>query len=247
MRVAISGFFLAWVQHGLRLTAPGVKIANLPLRGEKGSIIAQKSVVLPPNVAGFISDEPPITQAEISVLPPDTTFGRRRYRTEDGFSALVTTILMGTDRTSIHTPDFCIRGQGWQITRSEKVTIPIEKPSKYDLEVLKVGTTISVELDGKRRQFNGVFIYWFVADGHLTASREERLWLSARELLTKARLQRWAYISYFSACLPGQEAACTQRLISLIQETVPEFQLSVGNNSGRMSASTQSAVPDRKS
>jgi hypothetical protein len=38
-------------------------------------------------------------------------------------------------------------------------------------------------------------------------------------------LQRWAYISYFSPCLPGQEGPTFERVKKLIAASVPEFQL----------------------
>jgi hypothetical protein len=38
-------------------------------------------------------------------------------------------------------------------------------------------------------------------------------------------LDRWAYISYFSVCEPGQEDAAFERMKKLIAISVPEFQL----------------------
>jgi hypothetical protein len=38
-------------------------------------------------------------------------------------------------------------------------------------------------------------------------------------------LQRWAYVSYFAICSPGQEDATFERMSRLIEESVPEFQL----------------------
>jgi len=38
-------------------------------------------------------------------------------------------------------------------------------------------------------------------------------------------LQRWAYVSYFTACLPGQEDATFARMKALITASVPEIQL----------------------
>jgi len=38
-------------------------------------------------------------------------------------------------------------------------------------------------------------------------------------------LQRWAYISYFSQCEPGQEDAAFARMEKLIAASVPKFQM----------------------
>jgi hypothetical protein len=51
------------------------------------------------------------------------------------------------------------------------------------------------------------------------------LWWMPRDLLLHGLLERWAYVSYFSACRPGQEEATYARMKKLIAETVPEFQL----------------------
>ena len=38
-------------------------------------------------------------------------------------------------------------------------------------------------------------------------------------------LQRWAMISYFTVCAPGQEEAAFERLKKFISASAPEFQL----------------------
>ena len=38
-------------------------------------------------------------------------------------------------------------------------------------------------------------------------------------------LQRWAYISYFTVCAPGEEDATFERMEKLIAASVPEYQL----------------------
>jgi hypothetical protein len=42
-------------------------------------------------------------------------------------------------------------------------------------------------------------------------------------------LQRWAYVSYFSICTPGQEDAAFERMNKLIAASVPEYQLPPGD------------------
>ena len=61
-----------------------------------------------------------------------------------------------------------------------------------------------------------------------TTSHEQRIWWLTRDLLTTGVLQRWAYISYFAVCLPGQEDATFEKMKKLIAASVPEFQLPPG-------------------
>jgi hypothetical protein len=51
------------------------------------------------------------------------------------------------------------------------------------------------------------------------------MWWMARDLFRTGILQRWASISYFAACAPGQEEATFKRIKQLIAASVPEFQL----------------------
>jgi hypothetical protein len=73
----------------------------------------------------------------------------------------------------------------------------------------------------------GVYVYWYVADNMISAGTSgfQRMWWMARERLRTGVLQRWAYVTYFSACPPGQEEATFERMKKLIAATVPEFQL----------------------
>jgi hypothetical protein len=82
--------------------------------------------------------------------------------------------------------------------------------------------------EGKKAPVSGVFLYWFVADGHLTPYHGERMWIMGKELLTTGLLQRWAYVAYFANCPPGKEAALTERLIKFVADSVPEFQITAG-------------------
>jgi hypothetical protein len=81
---------------------------------------------------------------------------------------------------------------------------------------------------GQSIPVSGVFMYWFVADGHLTPHHGERMWLMGKELVTTGELQRWAYVAYYANCPPGQEETLTERVKSFISQSVPEFQITTG-------------------
>jgi len=46
----------------------------------------------------------------------------------------------------------------------------------------------------------------------------------AREMFRTGVLQRWAYVSCFVVCAPGQEDATFERMKKFIAAGVPEFQ-----------------------
>lgn len=222
--VAGAALLLTWVQANYKLGDPGVKIGHVPLYDEHTNLIAQTSVLVPAQLPGYTSSEQPVTSLELNWLPPDTTYGRRMYKGDDGFEAGLSVVLMGTDRTSIHKPQYCLLGQGWQIESSEVVSIPMRKPYPYDLKAMRLN--ISTKYKGEN--VHGIYLYWFVADGKLTPSHGQRMWWMAWDLLTTGRLQRWAYVSCLSACNPGREKVLFERMKSFISEAVPEFQLVAG-------------------
>ncbi len=183
---------------------------------------------LPERVAEFTSEILPVTEEEIGALPRDTTFGRRLYsQVENGQTNQIQLgiVLMGSDRTSLHKPQFCLVGQGWRIDKTEHVTLPISRPHAYDLPVMKLTASMTLP-DG--RPARGIYLYWFVADNCLTADHWQRMWWMSRHLLVSGTLQRWAYVNCFGVCSPGQEELTFARMQHLVTNAVPEFQLASG-------------------
>ena len=74
----------------------------------------------------------------------------------------------------------------------------------------------------------GLYLFWFVSGDELTDDHKTRMWSMAKKLLTTGTLQRWAYVSYFTACPPEMEQAALKRVTELIAAAVPEFQLTTG-------------------
>jgi hypothetical protein len=231
LTLAVIGGAAAVLNHlssNQRLGAPGVK--TTPQQGKTLNV----EVLLPEKVLNYESKW--VGQAEVvtNVLPADTSFGQREYVPPGGhwlFSRLImNVVLMGTDRTSLHKPQFCLEGQGWRINDAEsaELTIPIGRPQPYELPVIKLVSTREVTDDnGKVLTLRGIYVYWFVADGVLSGDKSgaERMWGMATHLLKTGELQRWAYVSCFAICVPGEEDATYERMKAFIAASVPEFQL----------------------
>jgi hypothetical protein len=226
MMAATGGYLKAHQQ--MHLGAPGVKVGPGPLYDELGHLAAQQSVLLPDEVLGCKGTNMPVTLGELDQLPKDTTFGRKLYQ-QDDFVVLANVVLMGTDRTSIHQPQYCLVAQDWQIEKTEHVLLAMDRPYPYDLQALKL-TTSRVVKDKYNQpiQYTGIYVYWFVTADRLTPDRGARLWSIARTMLETGVLERWAYISYFVTCLPGEEAATFEHLERFIRASVPEFQTVAG-------------------
>ena len=226
-----TAILLTTVQKRQRVGKPGVKVGTIPIYNPDGKLISGQSVDLPETVLDFTSKQLPITDLELNWLPKDTTYGRRLYTDKSGFQLMLNTVLMGRDRTSIHKPEYCLRGQGWEIdfTKAEHTTVTISKPHSYDLPVLKYPLHRYVKNpDGTIQAVSGIYVFWFVADGRLTADHTQRMWWMARDLLQKQVLERWAYVICAAQCPPGQEDAAFAKMKEFIADSVPQFQLTTG-------------------
>jgi hypothetical protein len=227
--IGLTAGYLAKTQGSQRLGNPGVKLSPEPLYDPEGKVLATNSVLLPAQVLDYQSEPLPVTQLEFSWLPKDTLFGRRLYRDPKGSTLAVTVILAGTDRTAIHKPEFCLTGQGFRIVQKVSDTVTVETPQRYDLP-LKVMflSREQATATGQKMQMQAVFAYWFVTDDLLTADHFQRMWWTAKEVITTGKLQRWAYISCYNLCAPGQENETLQRIKQWIAAAAPQLQTVAG-------------------
>jgi len=232
--MAVTGGFLVKVHP--RLGAPGVKVGPGLLYNELDHLVARQCVLLPEVVLGIQGTNLPVTQQEADDLPKDTTFGRKKYLGKDNFNVVTSVVLMGTDRTSIRQPEYCLDAAGWRIEKTDHVGLPIDRPFPYELSALRL-TASAVGLDEFKQplELRGIYVYWFVTANKITSDRGVRMWSIAKTMLEKGELERWAYISYFATCLPGQEEATFESLERFIRASAPEFQTVTGGPSaGRL-------------
>lgn len=217
--IGITVMLLNQMGSRQRLAAPGVKTHPL-----SGSIRLQAD--LPEKVLDYSSEPIKVDYVTLGGLPSDTSFGMRRYRGPDGFDLDVRIVLMGHDRTSMHRPQFCLAGQGWRINdvASKETSVHVQRPYAYDLPVVEL---IASSVDSQNQPLSGVYVYWYVADDAVSATAlgVQRMWWMAKKLITTGVLQRWAYVSCFAPCAPGQESATFDRMAQFICAAAPEFQL----------------------
>lgn len=234
----LAGGALLWrLSAGQALGAPGVRVGPLMVLAEDGAVVSTNGVLLPVAPLGWASDVPPITKEELDMLPPDTTYGRRRYTAPDGFTCAVNVVLMGADRTSIHKPEYCLPGQGFRIVSQTPEVIRMEKPHPYDLPVRRIVAERTARLeDGREVTLRALYVFWFMSDARITDDHLTRMWWMTEDVLRTGTLPRWAYASYFSVGLPGQEEAIYRRIVELIRATVPEFQVVAGPPAQAMAA-----------
>jgi len=203
-----------------KLGQPG--IISAPIPGEKVMV----KIDLPEHVLDFTSTNLPESAVELGFFPKDTSFVRRLYQDSDGHQMSTTIVLMGADRTSIHKPDYCLPGQGWHIDSKNVVNVPVGGAKPYQLPVAKWLISANSQMpDGRTVKRSGIYTFWFVTDGEQTPDFYGYLRRLTRNLVFTGVLERWAYVSCYSTCEPGQEDAAFARMEKLISASVPEFQL----------------------
>lgn len=224
--IALTAVALSFLHKIQRLGVPGVRLVNQNVLQEDGAIIGTNTVPLPEQILNYESKEQPIAKVVTGWLPKDTTYAQRVYRAPDHFWIQVNVVLMGSDRTSIHKPEYCLSGQGFETAKVERDTVRVTEPHPYDLPLLKMTVHRDVKTpEGHRVRQSALYVYWFVADQQLTAEHGDRMWWLARDLVTKGVLQRWAYISCFAPCVPGKEDEAYRRVREWIAAAVPKFQV----------------------
>ncbi len=226
MIIAITAWQLWSMKHRHRLGPPGLRLSSEPIFGEDGRMARTNSVYLPWLAGAWTGSNMPITNLELGYLPADTTYARKGYRTGDGdsrWALQASVVMMGTDRTSIHRPEYCLTGQGWAIERRQNTTVKVPGLVAGSLPVRRFDAVQSGSINGKPSLIKGVYVFWFVADGLVTADYRQRLLWMARNLLTTGELQRWAYVSCFTTCLPGREDEAFAKISDWIAAAAPEF------------------------
>lgn len=222
--MAVSAILLREIDQHRELGKPGLVMIKGDVFDDKGRLISTNTIALPNDVLDYTSVVARVTSGELSVLPDDTVFARRVYSDTNGFSLLNSVVMMGTDRTSIHKPQFCLTGQGWKVQSESEDEIQIGGDISHRLPVWKmVAEQPQKFADGSERMVRAIYVYWFVADGYVTARHSQRMWWMAKELLATGRLQRWAYVSVFAACLPGQEEETYEKMKQFIAASVPHY------------------------
>jgi len=213
--IAGAAMLILWLRTHQKLGRPGLKL-DLPAR-----VLDYESKIIK------------VTDEEIGTLPKDTTFGRRLYsRVKDGQTnhLQLGVVLMGSDRTSLHKPQFCLVGQGWRIDKTEKVNLPVNRPRAYPLPLMKLTASKIISADnGQPVPIRALYAYWFVAEDRLTADHWRRMWWMAKHLLLTGVLQRWAYVSCFAVCYPGREEETFAEMQRFLAAAVPDFQLTTGS------------------
>lgn len=148
---------------------------------------------LPSLVDGMIGADATISEAERLILPADTQFARKVYRSAVGDEIMFSIVLSGAEKRSIHRPEACLPGQGWSIRTGKVETIPLSGGG--ELPVMNLALERQVQLgDGRVIPVRSFYFYWFVGNQTSTPYHWRRVMLTSWDRIVKGKTHRWAYV-----------------------------------------------------
>jgi len=196
---------------------------------------------LPEDIPGYIGVEYAVSDHEKKVLPENTQHARRVYypygkATEEDArmeSVRVAIVLGGNDRRSLHRPEICLVGQGWNIMRRsvKEILIGDKVLPVMDLELERVDEVKG----GEKVRTRAHYLYWWVGKNTSTPYVWKRLLITYKDQLVDNISNRWAYPSVFVYVHPkdGQtdkeaDDEAIQRAAKVMNKVVPKFQKQMG-------------------
>jgi exosortase len=211
-----DGFFLSYRASRPPNEKPGIILAK------DGASPVELPTYLDSNWMGHRVEPDSVERA---ILPPDTGFSRKLYLNLDDPSqhVLLSIVLSGRDRTSIHRPELCVVSQGWTIDRTSthRFAYPGHPGGGFDATVLSVHHEVA-GASGRRSVANFI-VYWFVGDDRVVATQGERMMTDAWNRVVHGRAPRWAYVFLQTGAEDGLDAELA-RMQSILDSALPAFQ-----------------------
>jgi len=128
----------------------------------------------------------PLSLGEKTVLPPDTRILKRTYRDAAGRTLAMTVVVGGASRLSIHRPEMCLPGQGFQILSERTLDLDLGGGRLLRARLVRAARTGQEPIG---------FLYWFVNRRAETASHWVRIFSDVWSRCAHNRINRWTMIT----------------------------------------------------
>lgn len=138
------------------------------------------------DIDGFTAETIEPSEAERNVLPSDTILDKRRYVDAVGNWYVVSLVVGGRSKSSIHRPELCLPSQGFQMTSPRQV-----EAAGTDWQV--------VTLMGRAQSPLGFAYTFFNQAGFRTSSHVRRIMQDVWDRSIHSRIDRWAMVTVVSS------------------------------------------------
>jgi len=164
--------------------------------------LAEPPVVALADLAGYTVSNMPPAEAELKVLPADTRIEKRLYQEMSGHWYLVTLVVGGSEKGSIHRPELCLPSQGYLMTQPHSIDV---QGAPWRHLTLAANTAGGHDLG---------FAYTFLnQEGFRTSSHVRRILRDVWDRSFLARIDRWAMVTVVSS--RADERALARFLVHL--------------------------------
>ncbi len=184
MAVALPGVCVALcaaADTSLHLAEPGVNLR------------------LPSNIGPFHGQALDMTAAERNVLDEGVELARTFYASAEGRRILVTVIVGGPGKRTLHRPEVCLPGQGWSIASSEVVPLQFTNGDGAEATLLRLFRDAAPEGEGGRRvRMRALNLYWYIgSDGTTRPDYYGHIGKGYQDAIFKDINHRWSMVSVF--------------------------------------------------
>ena len=145
-------------------------------------VVAEAPRVSLGELPGFESEELGASEAELTVLPADTTIIKRRYVAPSGDWMVVSLVVGGKSKSSIHRPELCLPAQGFAMRNPRTHEV-----GGRDWRM--------IELSAKDSPSCGFAYTFFNQEGYSTASHVARIFRDVLDRSLLNRIDRWVMVS----------------------------------------------------
>jgi hypothetical protein len=157
---------------------------------------------------------------EWALLPADTGIHKMLYTHDStGENLMVSLVLSGASRTSIHRPQICLVGNGREITSTRIIRVDLEDGEKLGVTLLDM-LWRGQGSEGRPAAQRTFFAYWFIGKGHETPRHLARMFWMAFDRIVHGLSHRWAYVGVSGERLDGSREH-ERRARSFIRELEP--------------------------
>ena len=134
------------------------------------------------DIPGFSSEVLEPSEAELTVLPPDTVIEKRRYVADSGDWMVVSLVVGGKSKSSIHRPELCLPAQGLRMERPRTRSV-----AGRDWRFINLASKDSPTF--------GFAYTFFNQEGFKTASHVSRIFRDVMDRSLCNRIDRWVMVT----------------------------------------------------
>ena len=139
-------------------------------------------------LAGYATDDErfaeqqKVSEGELTILPKDTRICKKMYESRSGAQFLVSFVVGGVSRASIHRPELCLPSQGYVMSNPRNFDIAARP--WHVIDIRKPGGAPAMEA-----------YTFFNQEGFRTASHTRRIWQDVIDRSVLNRVDRWVMLT----------------------------------------------------